>query len=279
MGEYEKVQEAVNFIKGKTDLSPEIGIILGTGLGGLADKIRDSVVIPYKEIPNFPVTTIETHLGNLVIGRIGDKQVVAMQGRFHLYEGYNPLQIAFPIRVMKFLGIHILLESNAAGGLNPLFSRGDLVVITDHINLMGENPLTGINDERFGIRFPDMSSVYDDGLRKKAEKICLKERISIKEGVLVGLPGPNLETKAEYRFLRLIGSDMVSMSTVPEVIAAVHLGLKVFGVSVISDMCLPDNLVPVSLEEIIKVANSAEPKLTKLIERIIINSSTANDSD
>jgi purine-nucleoside phosphorylase len=272
MGEYEKVQEALRFIKSKTALSPEIGIILGTGLNKMADKIVDSVSIPYEDIPNFPVSTLKEHPGNLVIGKIGGKGVVAMEGRFHIYEGYNSLQIAFPIRVMKFLGIHTLLESNAAGGLNPLFYRGDLVIITDHINLMGENPLTGINDERFGIRFPDMSNPYDTGLIKMAEKISLEEQIVTKKGVLVGLPGPNLETRAEYRFLRLIGSDMVSMSTVPEVIAAVHLGLKVFGVSVITDMCLPDNLVPVSLKEIIEIANAAEPKLTKLIERIIIDS-------
>lgn len=271
MGEFEKVQAASEFIKSRTDVSPETGIILGTGLDKLADKIRDSIVIPYEEIPNFPVSTLEAHPGNLVIGKIRDKKVVAMQGRFHCYEGYTSLQIAFPIRVMKFLGVRTLLESNAAGGLNPLFSRGDLVIITDHINLMGENPLTGPNDERFGVRFPDMSRVYDAGLVKTAEKISVEERIPVKKGVLAGLAGPSLETPAEYRFLRLIGADMVCMSTVPEVIAAAHLGLKVFGISVITDMCLPDALVPVSLEEIIKIANAAEPKLTKLIESIIIS--------
>ncbi|MBN1444709.1 MAG: purine-nucleoside phosphorylase [Candidatus Omnitrophica bacterium] len=270
MGEFEKVQDAVNFIRSKTSVAPETGIILGTGLGKLADKIKEAAVIPYEKIPHFPVSTLESHPGNLVLGKIGGKTVAAMQGRFHLYEGYSALQIAFPIRVLKMLGINALLESNAAGGLNPLFEKGDLAVITDQINLMGHNPLIGHNDERFGPRFPDMSGVYDAELLKTAEEISLEERISLKRGVLAGLTGPSLETRAEYRFLRLIGADMVCMSTVPEVIAAVQLGLKVFGVSVITDMCLPDALSPVSIEEIIRIANSAEPKLTRLVENIII---------
>lgn len=271
MGEFEKVRESAEFIKSKADISPEIGIILGTGLDKLADKITGSVVIPYEEIPHFPVSTVESHTGNLVIGKISGKKVAAMQGRFHCYEGYTALQIAFPIRVMKSLGISRLLESNAAGGLNPLFSRGDIVIITDQINLMGANPLTGTNDERFGVRFPDMSRPYDAELVNAAEKIAIEQRILLKKGVLAGMQGPSLETPAEYRFLRLIGADMVCMSTVPEVITAVHLGLKVFGVSVITDMCLPDALVPVSLSEIIKIANEAEPKLTKLMESIIMS--------
>jgi len=267
MGEFEKVREAVDFIRRKTSLSPDTGIILGTGLDKLAEKIEQPVVIPYEKIPHFPVSTLESHPGNLVMGKIAGRTVAAMQGRFHLYEGYSAPQIAFPIRVMKVLGITALLESNAAGGLNPLFSRGDLAVITDQINLMGQNPLAGNNDERFGPRFPDMSEVYDKKLIGIAEEISMEERISIKKGILVGLTGPSLETRAEYRFLRLIGADMVCMSTVPEVIAAVHLGLRVFGISVITDMCLPDVLVPVSIEEIIKIANTAEPKLTRLIEK------------
>jgi len=271
MKEWEKVNEAVNFIRSKINIQPEIGIILGTGLSGLGEKIKNKVVIPYKEIPHFPVSTVETHLGNLVIGNLGGKNVVAMQGRFHLYEGYTPYQVVFPIRVMKFLGIDILIESNAAGGLNPLFNRGDLVIIVDHINLTGHNPLVGENDERFGPRFPDMSSPYNPTLIKIAEDAGIEEKIPLKKGVLVGLLGPNLETKAEYRFLRLIGADMVTMSTVIEVIAAVHVGLKVLGISVITDMCLPDALKPVSFEEIVEVANSAEPKLTKIVEKIIIN--------
>ncbi len=271
MKEWEKVNEAVNFIRSKINIQPEIGIILGTGLSGLGEKIKNKVVIPYKEIPHFPVSTVETHLGNLVIGNLGGKNVVAMQGRFHLYEGYTPYQVVFPIRVMKFLGIDILIESNAAGGLNPLFNRGDLVIIVDHINLTGHNPLVGENDERFGPRFPDMSSPYNPTLIKIAEDAGIEEKIPLKKGVLVGLLGPNLETKAEYRFLRLIGADMVTMSTVIEVIAAVHVGLKVLGISVITDMCLPDALKPVSFEEMVEVANSAEPKLTKIVEKIIIN--------
>jgi len=270
MGEWEKVNEAVTFIKNKTELLPEIGIILGTGLGPLADRIENKIVIPYKDIPHFPITTIQSHLGNLVIGKLGNKNVVAMQGRFHLYEGYSPVQIVFPVRVMKFLGIKILIESNAAGGLNPLFQKGNLVTIIDHINLMGENPLIGQNDERFGIRFPDMSKVYDNELIKLSEEVISETKISLKKGVLVGLKGPNLETKAEYRFLRLIGADMVTMSTIPEIIAGVHLGLRIFGISVITDMCLPDALEPTSLEEILKIASSSEPILTEFVEKFII---------
>ncbi|MCX8082839.1 MAG: purine-nucleoside phosphorylase [bacterium] len=270
MNEFEKIMEAVEYIKKQSSLKPDIGIILGTGLDKLADRIKKDAVIPYKDIPHFPVSTVKSHTGNLVLGKLGGKSVVALQGRFHLYEGYSAVQIALPIRVMKFLGIDTLLESNAAGGLNPLFSRGDLVIITDHINLMGYNPLIGYNDERFGPRFPDMSCVYDPSLIKIAEDVALELKIPVKKGVLVGLTGPNLETKAEYRFLRLIGADMVCMSTVPEVIAAIHIGLKVFGVSVITDLCLPDALKPVSLDEIIEVASNAEPKLTELVEKVII---------
>jgi purine-nucleoside phosphorylase len=270
MEEFEKVQEAVGYIKQHSAVKPEVGIILGTGLDKLADRIKKDAVIPYKDIPHFPVSTVKSHTGNLVLGELSGKSIVAMQGRFHLYEGYSALQIALPIRVMKFLGIKILLESNAAGGLNPLFSRGDLVIISDHINLMGHNPLIGYNDERFGPRFPDMSMVYDKELIDLAERTALDLKIPVKKGVLVGLTGPNLETKAEYRFIRMIGADMVCMSTVPEVIAAVHLGLRVFGVSVITDMCLPDALRPVSLDEMIEIASKSEPKLTELVEKVIM---------
>jgi len=270
MKEFEKVMEAVNYLKEKINIKPDIGIILGTGLSGLGEKIENKTIIPYKEIPYFPVSTVESHPGNLVFGKLGNKNVVAMQGRFHLYEGYTPYQVIFPIRVMKLLGIDILIESNAAGGLNPLFNRGDLVIITDHINLTGQNPLVGENDERFGPRFPDMSSPYSAQLIEIAEKVGIEEKTPLKKGVLVGLLGPNFETKAEYRFLRLIGADMVCMSTVIEVIAAVHLGLKILGISVITDMCLPDALKPVSFDEIVEVANSAEPKLTKIVEKVII---------
>jgi len=271
MSEWEKVNKAVEYIRSKSKVVPEIGIILGTGLGEFGKTIEDVTVIPYKNIPDFPVSTVESHEGNLLIGKIGNKNVVAMQGRFHLYEGYSAVQISFPIRVMKQLGIKTLFESNASGGLNPLFERGDIVIITDHINLTGYNPLVGENDERFGPRFPDMSNPYSKNLIELAEDIAIENKIKIKKGVLVGLLGPNLETKAEYRFLRLIGADMVCMSTVVEVIAAVHLGLNVFGVSVITDMGLPDALKPLTFDEIVEIANSSEPKLTKLFKNIIIN--------
>jgi len=264
MKEWDRVMQAVEYIKGKVEIEAEIGIILGTGLGEFGNTIEKPVVIPYKDIPNFPVSTVESHLGNLIIGKIEGKNVVAMQGRFHLYEGYQPIQIAFPIRVMKQLGVKTLFESNAAGGINPLFERGDLVIIADHINLTGHNPLVGENDERFGERFPDMSSPYTPELIKLAESVAVEEKIKVKKGVLVGVLGPNLETKAEYRFLKLIGADMVCMSTVPEVIAAVHSGLNVFGVSVITDMCLPDALVPVSLEEIIEIIYENKEKRGKI---------------
>jgi purine-nucleoside phosphorylase len=271
MDEYKKVTEATSFIKSRTDMVPQVGIVLGTGLSGLTDKFENKVVIPYEEIPHFPLSTVESHSGNLVVGNIKDKTVVAMEGRFHLYEGYTAQQIAFPIRVMKHLGIKALFESNASGGLNPMFSNGDLVIISDQINLTGHSPLVGVNDERFGARFPDMSEPYDAGIINTAEKIALEEKIPLKKGVLLGLLGPNLETKAEYRFLKLIGADMVCMSTVIEVIAGIHLGLKIFGVSVITDMCLPDALKPVTLNEIISIANKVEPELTKLFLRIIMD--------
>lgn len=270
MTEWEKVQEAVGYIRRKTRVKPRIGIILGTGLGPLSEQIQDSVCISYEEIPHFSTPTAESHQGNLILGRLAGKNVVAMQGRLHAYEGYSALEIVFPVRVMKQLGVDILIESNAAGGLNPLFRLGDLVVISDHINLTGANPLIGPNDERLGPRFPDMSQPYDPGLIKKAEEVGLAERIPIKKGVLAGLSGPNLETKAEYRFLRLIGADMVCMSTVFEVIASVHLGMKTFGISVITDLCLPDALKPASIKEILRVAAEAEPVLTRFVKKLII---------
>ncbi len=271
MDEFKKVNEAVRFVQSKTEIVPQAGIILGTGLDRLAEIITDKVVIPYGEIPHFPVSTVKGHPGNLIVGKIQGKTVAAMQGRFHLYEGYTALQIAFPIRVMKFLGIQVLFESNAAGGLNPMFSKGDIAIISDQINLTGHNPLAGINDERFGPRIPDMSEPYDAQIIKLAEKVSIEEKIPSKKGVLAGLLGPSLETRAEYRFLRLAGADMVCMSTIAEVIAGRHLGLRIFGISVITDMCLPDALRPVSLNEIIETAGSAEPKLTKLMVKIIIS--------
>ncbi len=271
MNELEKIMESVRFLKTKIQKTPEIGIILGTGLGKFAEKIEVDNIIPYSSIPHFPVSTVQGHAGNLISGRIGDRKILAFQGRFHLYEGYSAKEIALPIRVLKFLGARILLESNAAGGMNPLFRTGDLVIITDHINLTGCNPLTGENFEEIGVRFPDMSNPYDPDIIELAEKIAVEEKIPVKKGVLVGLTGPNLETRAEYRFLRAIGADMVCMSTVVEVIAAVHAGLKVFGISVISDMCLPDALKVATFEEILATASSVEPILTHLVEKIIIN--------
>lgn len=271
MNELDRIRETVNYLKSEIDLVPEIGIILGTGLGKFAEKIKTEKVIPYNSIPNFPVSTVAGHAGNLISGTIGNKKVLAFQGRFHLYEGYSAREIALPIRALKFLGARILIESNAAGGLNPLFKTGDIVIISDHINLTGHNPLIGENFEEIGARFPDMSQPYDQKIIELAEKIALERKIPLKKGVLVGLTGPNLETRAEYRFLRAIGADMVCMSTVVEVIAAVHAGLRVFGLSVISDMCLPDALKVATFEEILAAASSAEPFLTELVENIIIN--------
>lgn len=268
----EKIEKATNFVISKAgDFQPSIGIILGTGLGPLADKIEKPKVIAYKDIPFFPVPTVAGHRGRLVLGVIGGKKVVAMQGRFHYYEGYSAQDITFPIRVMKGLGISILIESNAAGGLNPQFTRGDLMIITDHINLMGINPLIGPNDDTLGPRFPDMSNPYDRELVRLTEEIALKEKIKVQKGVYVGVTGPNLETAAEYRFFRAAGADAIGMSTVPEVIVAVHSGLKVLGISCITDMCLPDALEPVNIEEILKAAAGAEPRLTHLVSKVIEN--------
>ncbi|MCM8824679.1 MAG: purine-nucleoside phosphorylase, partial [Candidatus Omnitrophica bacterium] len=265
MAELEKIRESVRFLESITSIKPEIGVILGTGLGKFADRIDTEKIVPYSSIPHFPVSTVEGHAGNLIFGRISSKNVVAFQGRFHLYEGYSAKEIALPIRVLKFLGAKILIESNAAGGLNPLFKTGDIVIIVDHINLTGHNPLIGENHEEIGVRFPDMSQPYDHKLIELAEKVALEKKIPVKKGVLAGLTGPNLETKAEYRFLRAIGADMVCMSTVVEVIAAVHAGLKVFGISIISDMCLPDALEVATFEKILAAASAAEPFLTDMV--------------
>ena len=264
-----QITEAVNFIRTKTKLEPKIGIILGTGLGGLAKEINPETVIDYEEIPHFPISTVESHHGKLIFGELSGKTVVAMQGRFHYYEGYSMKQITFPVRVMKFLGVEYLLISNAAGGLNPLFRKGDLMIITDHINLLGDNPLIGPNDDELGPRFPDMSEPYSKELIELAEEIALEEKIRVQKGVYVAMTGPNLETRAEYRFLRIIGADAVGMSTVPENIVANHMGMKVFGISVITDECFPEALQPLTVEDVIKVANEAEPKLTKIMKRLV----------
>jgi len=257
--------EAVNFIKSKTDLRPEFLLILGTGLGNLADEIQTDVHIPYNEIPHFPDVTVEGHKGELVFGSFGGKEVVAMKGRLHFYEGYSMQQIVFPVRVLKQLGAQTLISSNACGGMNPNFSRGDIMLVTDHINFMGDNPLIGPNDEGLGPRFPDMSEPYTERLLELAEKVALEKSIKLHQGIYLAVSGPTLETKAEYRFMRLLGADTVGMSTVPEVIAAVHMGMDVLGLSAITDECFPDALEPVYLEDVLEAAAIAEPKLTQIL--------------
>ncbi len=267
-----KRDDAVRFIRGRTASAPEIGIILGTGLGGLAREIEVETVIEYADIPHFPLSTVESHSGRLIFGTIGGTGVVAMQGRFHSYEGYTMEQIVFPVRVMAKeagLGVRSLLISNAAGGMNPEFRRGDLMIITDHINLLGANPLTGPNDPALGPRFPDMSEPYDSGLIALAREAAAGRSIPLRSGVFVAVQGPNLETRAEYRFLRNIGADAVGMSTVPETIAAVHMGLRVLGISIITDECVPETLRPVDVAEIIRVAGEAEPKLTAVVSGVV----------
>ncbi|HLF15468.1 MAG TPA: purine-nucleoside phosphorylase [Bacteroidota bacterium] len=266
------VGEAVEFIRTRTTSEPEIGIILGTGLGGLVREIEVETVIDYAEIPHFPLSTVESHHGRLIFGTLAGAAVVAMQGRFHYYEGYSMKQITFPVRVMAKgpgLGVKTLLISNAAGGMNPDFRRGDLMIIADHINLLGANPLIGPNDTDLGPRFPDMSEPYDRELIALARAIAMEKSLPVRTGVFVAVPGPNLETRAEYRFLRTIGADAVGMSTVPETIAAVHMGLKVLGVSIITDECIPETLQPVDVEEIIRVAGEAEPDLTALFSEVV----------
>lgn len=266
---YDMVNEASTEIAKRTGLVPEVGIILGTGLGGLTDRIEIECAITYPEIPHFVSSTVETHQGRLLLGTLSGRKVVAMQGRFHYYEGYSMQQITFPVRVMKALGAGTLIVSNACGGMNPQFDKGDLMLIEDHINLLGVNPLIGPNDDRLGVRFPDMCEPYSRELIKLAEQVALEEKIPVKKGVYVAVPGPNLETRAEYCFLRGTGADVVGMSTVPEVIVAVHSGLKVLGISIVTDLCFPECLEPANIEEIIRVAGEAEPKLTDLISKVV----------
>ena len=249
--------------------TPTVGLVLGTGLGALAREIDASASIPYPEIPYFPRSTVESHRGQLVCGTLAGHSVVAMEGRFHLYEGYTPSQVTFPIRVMKELGCRLLIVSNAGGGLNPHFEKGDLIVIEDHINLLGVNPLIGPHDDRLGPRFPDMIEPYDRELQNLALQAALDQNIVAHRGVYVAVTGPNLETRAEYRFLRAIGADVVGMSTVPEVLVAVHAGLKVLGFSITTDMCLPDALEPIRIEDILAVANQAEAKLRSIVKAVL----------
>jgi len=268
-GLYEQVRKAADAAGKVVESEPEVGIILGTGLGDLAQQIQEEGSLSYSEIPGFPQSTVESHAGRFVAGRLEGVPVVAMDGRFHYYEGYSIEEVTLPVRVMKALGAQVLVVSNAAGGMNPLHRPGDIILIEDHINLMGVNPLIGPNDERLGPRFPDMCAPYDREMLDLAESIALAEGIRAHRGVYVAVTGPNLETRAEYRFLRATGADVVGMSTVPEVIVAVHAGLRVLGLSVVTDSCLPDALEPASIERIIATANSAEPKLASLVKRVI----------
>ncbi len=263
------IDETLTVIKDKTEKQYPVGIILGTGLGGLVKEIEIDFEIDYDELPHFPISTVESHHGKLIFGKLGGKDVVAMQGRFHFYEGYSMKQITYPVRVMKKLGVETLLVSNACGGMNPVYSRGDLMLMVDHINLLGDNPLIGPNDNEFGPRFPDMSEPYSRELIDLAEKVALENNLKIQKGVYVAVPGPNLETKAEYRFLRNIGSDVVGMSTVPENIVANHMGMRVLGISIITDECFPDSLEPVNVEQIIATAMEAEPKMTLIMKEVV----------
>jgi purine-nucleoside phosphorylase len=266
---YDQIQEAVAAIKAKWDGTPKAGIILGTGLGGLVEEIEEEASLEYGEIPNFPTSTATSHLGRLVCGKLEGLPVIAMEGRFHMYEGYPLKQITLPVRVMQAMGADLLVVSNACGGMNPYFKKGDLMVIEDQINLMGDNPLIGINDDRLGPRFPDMCEPYSQELVERALEIARRENIVAHKGVFVAVSGPNLETRAEYRFLRTIGADAVGMSTVPEVIVAVHCGMRVVGFSIVTDLCLPDALQPADVSEIIAVANAAEPKLRILVRNVL----------
>jgi len=265
----EKIAEAKKFIESRSKVKPKIGIIVGTGLGTLAKEIEIKAIVPYSDIPHFAVSTAPGHKGNLILGKLSGKMIMAIQGRFHLYEGYSLEEITFPIRIMKEMGVELLIESNAAGGMNPNFKAGDLMIITDHINLTGNNPLIGPNDERLGPRFPDMSEPYDKRLIELTNRIAIEEKIGIHQGVYVGLTGPNFETPAEYRFLRLIGADAVGMSTVCEVIVARHSGLRVLGMSCITDECIPDRLEPVNFRKLIQVALKVEPNLARLVKRLL----------
>ena len=266
---FDRVQTAAETVRGRSALVPEVGIILGTGLGGLAREIAVEAEVPYERIPGFPLSTVETHAGRLLLGRLGGRPVVAMQGRFHRYEGYDLQQVTFPVRVMHALGARTLVVSNACGGMNPLWGPGDLVLLSDHINLLGDNPLVGPNDDRLGPRFPDMSAPYDPELRALARAVALELGIVLREGVYVAVAGPNLETRAEYRMLRAAGADVVGMSTVPEVIVAGHQGMRTIGISIITDQCLPDALAPASVEQIIAVARAAEPALAAVVGGVL----------
>lgn len=264
-----KYSETIEFLQNKISTIPVAGIILGTGLGGLVKEIENPIEIPYERIPHFPLSTVESHSGKLIFGTLGSIPILAMQGRFHFYEGYSMEEIVYPVRIFKLLGVKTLYISNACGSVNLAYKKGDLMLLEDHINLQTSNPLIGKHQPEFGTRFPDMSQPYDPDLIHKAWNIAKQENIKIHKGVYVAVNGPNLETRAEYKYLRSIGADVVGMSTVPEVIAAVQMSMKVFAVSIVTDECDPDNLKPVTLAEILDVASRAEPSMTKIIKRMI----------
>jgi purine-nucleoside phosphorylase len=273
------LREAVDAVRAHARTKPEYAIILGTGLGRLAEEIEVESILAYTDIPHFPLSTVETHSGKLIFGLLAGRRVAVMQGRFHRYEGYSLRQVTFPVRVLRQLGAETLIVSNVSGGMNPLWRPGDLVLLDDHINLLGDNPLTGPNLDELGPRFPDMSEPYDRGLMAIAESTALELGIALRRGVYVAVSGPNLETRAEYRMLRAIGADIVGMSTVPEVIVARHMGMRVLGVSIITDSCLPDALEPADISVIIRTANAAEPNLTALIRRFLEKAGEATDRD
>ena len=268
---WEKVQETVSYIKEKINFTPEYGVILGSGLGSFTDEMKVEFTLPYNEIPNFPVSTVQGHKGALVFGTIGDKKVVAMQGRFHFYEGYSMTEVTFPVRVMKFLGVEKLVVSNASGGVNPSYKVGSIVMITDHINMTPEHPLRGKNDERFGPRFVNMSEPYSRKMIAKATEMAQELNIEVHEGIYLGLQGPTFETLAEYKMVKILGADCVGMSTVPEVIVARHMDLETFGISVITDMGNAESIGTISHDEVLEAAKNAEPKVRSLIKELILN--------
>jgi len=265
----QQIETAIAAIQEREATTPRIGMILGTGLGGLSRQIETSCVIPYEDVPHFPRSTVESHAGQLVFGTLCGQPIVAMEGRFHFYEGYSMKEVTFPVRVIKALGAEILLTTNAAGAMNPEYELADLVIIDDQINLMGDNPLRGVNDDALGPRFPDMSAPFDAELIQRAEQSAAELGLTLRKGVLVAVTGPNLETRAEYRMLRAMGADVVSMSTVPEVIVAAHAGLRTLGFSVVTDLCDPDNLEPADIQKILEVAAEGGERLSQLIPRIV----------
>jgi purine-nucleoside phosphorylase len=267
---WEQVQETVSYIKERINLTPEYGVILGSGLGSFTDEMKIEYTLPYNEIPNFPVSTVEGHKGALVFGTIGEKKVVAMQGRFHFYEGYSMTEVTFPVRVMKFLGVEKLVVSNASGGVNPNYKVGSIVIIKDHINMTPEHPLRGKNDDRFGPRFVNMSEPYSRKMIAKAKEIALNLNIEVFDGVYYGLQGPTFETLAEYRMVKILGADCVGMSTVPEVIVARHMDVETFGISVITDMGNEESIDTISHDEVLEAAKKAEPMVRSLIKELIL---------